>query len=141
MRRLKYNTTINIHTLIFKDSVTILKSTFIVRDKNLNTSKHRSVRILPVLFDHQPLCLKNIEDNDKSSNKTNLCQFNRHTKFPSKTLFNTLCTNQIVASTSPRPLPTYPRHLTPFPAREGGLIISVFPGEGHLITFHKGWGI
>ena len=71
--------------------------TFIVRDKNLKTSKDRSVRILPVLFDHQTLCLKNIEDNDKSNNKTNLCQFNKHTKFPSKVLFNNLCTSLIVA--------------------------------------------
>ena len=36
-----------------------------------------------------------------------------------------LCTSQIEASTSPR---SYPRHLTPFPARKGG----------HLITTHKG---
>ena len=37
---------------------------------------------------------------------------------------------------------TYPGHLTPPPAREGGnLIILVFPRAGHLITSHKGWGI
>ena len=43
-----------------------------------------------------------------------------------------LCTSQIEASTSPPPWPeVYPGHLTPFPAREGG----------NLITTHRGWGI
>ena len=36
----------------------------------------------------------------------------------------------------------YPVHLTSFPAREGGNLINlVFPGAGHLITTHRGWGI
>ena len=40
---------------------------------------------------------------------------------------------------SPR---AYPGHLTSFPAREGGNLINlVFPGAGHLITTHRGWGI
>ena len=36
----------------------------------------------------------------------------------------------------------YPGHLTSFPGREGGNLINlVFPGTGHLITTHTGWGI
>ena len=36
----------------------------------------------------------------------------------------------------------YPGHLTSFPAREGGNLINlVYPGVGHLITTHRGWGI
>ena len=36
----------------------------------------------------------------------------------------------------------YPGHLTSFPAREGGNLMNlVFPGAGHLITTHRGWGI
>ena len=32
-----------------------------------------------------------------------------------------------------------PRHLTSFPAREGGNLMNlVFPGMGHLITTHRG---
>ena len=60
--------------------------------------------------------------------------------FP-KYCFNSeiLCISQIEASTShPR---AYPGHLTSFPARErGNLINLVFPGGGHLITTHWGWG-
>ena len=34
-----------------------------------------------------------------------------------------------------------PGHLTSFAAREGGNLMNlVFPGAGHLITTHKGWG-
>ena len=41
----------------------------------------------------------------------------------------------------PLPLP-HPRHLMPFPAREGGNLMNlVCPGAGHLITTHRGWGI
>ena len=36
----------------------------------------------------------------------------------------------------------YPGHLTSFAAREGGNLMNlVFPGAGHLITAHMGWGI
>ena len=36
----------------------------------------------------------------------------------------------------------YPGHLTPFPTRErGNLMNLVFPGVGHLIITHRGWGI
>ena len=36
----------------------------------------------------------------------------------------------------------YPGHLTYFSAREGGNLMNlVFPGAGHLITTHRGWGI
>ena len=36
----------------------------------------------------------------------------------------------------------YPGHLTSFPAREGGNLMNlVFPGAGHLIATHRGWGI
>ena len=45
----------------FKDRITSPKLTFIiVKDKK--TFKHKSVRILPVYFGHQPLYLTNIED-------------------------------------------------------------------------------
>ena len=47
-----------------------------------------------------------------------------------------LCTGQIETSTFP------PAHLTPIPVLgEGNLIVLVFPGAGHLITTHRGWGI
>ena len=40
------------------------------------------------------------------------------------------------------PPPAYPGHLTSFAAREGGNLMNlVFPGEGHLITTYRGWGI
>lgn len=40
-----------------------------------------------------------------------------------------LCNSQIAASTLPSPTWAYPKHLTLFPAQEGGnLIILVFPG-------------
>ena len=43
---------------------------------------------------------------------------------------------------SPPPPRAYPGHLTSFPAREGGNLMNlVFPGAGHLITTHRGWGI
>ena len=45
---------------------------------------------------------------------------------------------------NPPPLPrrAYPGHLMSFPAREGGNLNNlVFPGVGHLITAHRGWGI
>ena len=36
----------------------------------------------------------------------------------------------------------YPGHLISFAAREGGNLMNlVFPGAGHLITTHGGWGI
>ena len=36
----------------------------------------------------------------------------------------------------------YPGHLMSSPSREGGNLMNlVFPGAGHLITTHSGWGI
>ena len=40
------------------------------------------------------------------------------------------------------PSRAYPGHLTSFPVREGGNLMNlVFPGAGHLIIAHRGWGI
>ena len=41
------------------------------------------------------------------------------------------------------PLPkACPGHLTSFPSQGGGNLVNlVFPGAGHLITTHRGWGI
>ena len=47
-----------------------------------------------------------------------------------------------VKSKLQQPLQSYPGHLMPFPAREGGNLMNlVFPGAGHLITTHRGYGI
>ena len=40
------------------------------------------------------------------------------------------------------PSPGHTGHLTSFAAWEGGNLMNlVFPGAGHLITTHRGWGI
>ena len=52
-----------------------------------------------------------------------------------------LCTSQIEASTFPPPPPPH-RAFDSFSCPGGGnLIILVFPGAGHLIITHRGWGI
>ena len=52
-----------------------------------------------------------------------------------------LCTIQIEASTFPLP-PGIPRGFEYFSCRGGATLITlVFPGAGHLITTHRGWGI
>ena len=57
-----------------------------------------------------------------------VCRTHNKRITPNWQLIQNLCTSQIKASTPPR---AYPRHLTPFLAREGG----------NLITTHRGWGI
>ena len=51
--------------------------------------------------------------------------------------------NVPVKSKLKHPLPrAYPRHLTSFATREGGNLMNlVFPGAGHLLSTHRGWGI
>ena len=47
-----------------------------------------------------------------------------------------------VKSKLKHPPRAYPGNLTPSLALEGGNLMNlVFPGVGHLITTHRGWGI
>ena len=55
-----------------------------------------------------------------------------------------VCNVKLMLKHQPPPLlpHAYPRHLMSFSAREGGNLMNlVFPGAGHLISTHRGWGI